>query len=65
VRYEVIVIQHLKEKLMPHGRIREEGEWYPWSSQWGEAGWTFFTLEEAQEHARTLASRSHPAPVAI
>lgn len=65
VRYEGIVVQHLKEKLMPKGYVREAGEYYPGSSYWGLAGWSFYDLEEAQEHARALASTSHPAHIAI
>ena len=61
VRFEVIVVQHWGEKLLPSGRMREAGEYYPGSSQWGVAGWTFYTLEEAQAYARALASGRLPA----
>jgi hypothetical protein len=56
VRFEVIVVQHLGERPIPKGYVREAGEYYPGSSQWGVAGWTFYTLEEAQAHARALAN---------
>jgi hypothetical protein len=65
VRFEVIIVQHLKERPLPKGYVREAGEWYPQSTQWGKAGWTFLTLEEAQDHARALASKSHSAHIAI
>jgi hypothetical protein len=53
-RFEVIIVQHLQEHRFPNGRVQEAGEWYPRSSQWGQAGWTCFTLAEAQAHAKTV-----------
>ena len=51
-RFEVIVVQHFDERPLPNGRMQEAGEYYPGSSQWGRAGWTCLTLEEAQALAQ-------------
>jgi hypothetical protein len=47
-RFEVIVVQQLKERPLPNGQTQEAGEYYPRASQWGRAGWTCFTMEEAK-----------------
>lgn len=54
-RFEVIVVQHHEEDSLPSGRVQEAGEYYPSSSQWGRAGWTHFTLAQAQAQASALA----------
>jgi hypothetical protein len=53
-RFEVIRVQHLSEKILPKGYVREAGEYYPGSSQWGQDGWTCHTLDEASTLAATL-----------
>jgi hypothetical protein len=47
-RYEVIRVRHHPARKLPMGRIAEAGEYYPTSSEWGQHGWTHFTLTEAQ-----------------
>ena len=61
VRFEVIIAQHYPERQTKRGVVLEAGEYYPSSSQWGKAGWTFYTLEEAQAYARALTSSRLPA----
>lgn len=49
IHYEVVKIQHRPERRLPDGRVQPAGEYYPKSEQWGTAGWTFYTLEDAQQ----------------
>jgi hypothetical protein len=37
------------------GRLYEPHERYPSTEQWGERGWTFTTLPEAEQKCRALA----------
>lgn len=46
--YEVIVVQHFKDRSFPDGRVVPAGEGYPSSEQWGTAGWTYNSLPEAE-----------------
>jgi hypothetical protein len=61
VRFEVIIVQHAKERLAPGGKVVEAGEYYPSSSQWGKGGWTCYTLEEAHALTRDLACACQPS----
>lgn len=61
-RFEVIRVQHRKERVFPGGQVQEAGEYYPGSSQWGQDGWTCFTLAEAHALAAPLALRCEPSP---
>lgn len=55
--YEVIKVQYRKERRLPEGRIMEEGDYYPRSEQWGEAGWSFKTREEADAKMTELTPK--------
>ena len=54
LHYEVVIFQPPTTTKLPDGRAYTRQESYPPSSQWGRAGWTFRTLEEAQAKFATL-----------
>ena len=53
-RFEVVKIRVQPAHTWPNGTISPEREAYPGSTSWGAQGWTCFTLQAAQELARTL-----------
>jgi len=53
-RFEVVKIRVQPAHTWPNGTISAEREAYPGSTSWGALGWTCFTLQAAQELARTL-----------
>ncbi len=46
--YEVIIVQHKKERMLPSGSLLPAGEYYPSSSQWGAYGKTTLNLERTK-----------------
>ena len=48
MRYEVIKIRVVPETVWPNGTTTPEREVYPGASTWGRAGWTCYSLAEAQ-----------------
>jgi hypothetical protein len=58
-RYEVVKIHVQREHTWPDGTLTPEKEAYPPASAWGQAGWTFYTLDAAQRHAATLQPPGH------
>ncbi len=63
VRYEVIRIKVQREHTWPTGVTTPEKEAYPGSGSWGQLGWTFFTLETAQQKmGELLASAADDPP---
>ena len=60
--YEVIKVRKESEKAFPNGRVTPAHEAYPSSESWGEDGWTYMTLKEAQDKLagwRALCPNSH------
>jgi hypothetical protein len=57
VHYEVVVLQHWAPRTLPTGQVMPAREGYPSTEQWGTAGWTYVTLEEARARYAALAAR--------
>lgn len=57
VRYELIRIRDYPAHTWPTGKTTPAHEAYPPESQWGTAGWTCFTLAEAQGLLADLLAR--------
>jgi len=47
-RYEVVRLHIQRARTWPNGQTTPEQEVYPSPSAWGSAGWTCFTLLEAE-----------------
>jgi hypothetical protein len=60
--YELIVIQHRRQKQLPSGAIVPEREGYPSNSEWGRFGWSFPVREREFVFglARTMAKMDGP-----
>lgn len=56
ISYEVIIIQVHKAYRIGNTDI-EAGEHYPRSEQWGTAGWTYMTREDAEKKASALLAQ--------
>jgi len=60
-RFEVVKIRVRPAYTWPNGTTSPEREAYPGSSSWGSLGFTCFTLQAAQELARTLRAAQEAA----
>jgi|DEB0MinimDraft_4_1074332.scaffolds.fasta_scaffold65916_2 hypothetical protein len=49
VYYNVVWIRHRAEKVWPNGKVTPEREALPTESEWGLYGWTFRSLQRAEE----------------
>jgi hypothetical protein len=56
--WEVIHVQTRPAETAPDGSTYPARETYPSIERWGERGWTFTSLPEAEQKYRALASRS-------
>lgn len=56
VRYEVVILrQHKKDNDFVGTKA---GDWYlPSTNEWGSYGWTYITLEQAQEKAKEMTKK--------
>ena len=62
VHYEVVIITS-HNGITINGNYIEPGELYPSSSQWGDKGWTFTTLEAAEEGFKITLKKQKIAAV--
>jgi hypothetical protein len=63
VHWEVIVIQHKRERTLPNGEVVGASEGYPQDELWGEAGWTYTNRSQADARMADLCRpRSKPDP---
>lgn len=58
VRYEVVRLGIQRAHTWPDGTETPEKEAYPPASAWGQRGWTFHTLPDAQAHFARLQTMS-------
>lgn len=58
MNYEVIEIK-LHPKRIIFGKTYLAGEYYPITSEWGNYGWSYQTLEEARKKYDYLTSTIH------
>lgn len=56
VRYEVVILrQYTRDIELTNTKA---GDWYlPSTSEWGTYGWTYVTLEQAQEKAKEMTKK--------
>lgn len=56
VRYEVVILrQYTRDIELSNTKA---GDWYlPTTNEWGRYGWTYVTLEQAQEKAKEMTKK--------
>lgn len=55
--WEVITIINTKRDKVAWGNTFEAGEYYPTSSEWGNRGWTFNKLSDAEKRYTELCAK--------
>lgn len=58
VRYEVVRLGIQRAHTWPNGTETPEKEAYPPASAWGQRGWTFYSLADAQTHLAQLQTEA-------
>lgn len=48
-RYEVIIVQHFKERYLKDGTLIPAGKYYPSTSLWGNMAWSYIKKENAEK----------------
>ncbi len=57
--YETVVVRECKEHTWPNGQTTPAHEVMPGNELWGLYGWTYATLEQAQNRMALWSRRPH------